>query len=188
MLTRIALGEQSFSTIRDKKCFYIDKTYFIKDWWNSNVKVTLITRPRRFGKTLTLDTVKTFFSPEFQNRPDLFRGLNVWKNKKFREIQGTIPVIFISFSAVKSVNFINARESICTLITLLYEKYNFLVSENFLNEQQKKQFLSIQPDMNDTKVAFSLMILSGYLERYYGKKPIILLDEYDTPMQEAWLK
>ena len=96
-------------------------------------------------------------------------------SKKFREIQGTIPAIFISFSAVKSVNFVNARESICTLITLLYEKYNFLVSENFLNEQQKKHFLSIQPDMSDTKFAFSLMISSGYLERYYGKNQLFFL-------------
>ena len=175
MSTRIAFGEQSFSAIRHKKCFYVDKTYFIKEWWNNAASVTLITRPRRFGKTLTLDMVKTFFSPEFYGRSDLFKGLNIWRSKKFRDIHGTIPVLFISFSSVKSINYANAREAICTLITLLYDKYKFLISENFLSEQQKRQFVSIQPDMSDTKAAFSLMILSKYLEQYYGKNQLFFL-------------
>ena len=94
MQRNVALGIQSFPKLRENNYFYIDKTHFIKEWWERGDDTTLITRPRRFGKTLMLDMVKTFFSPEYSGRSDLFKGLSIWNEKKYRELQGTIPVIF----------------------------------------------------------------------------------------------
>ena len=98
----IPTGEQCFLNLRKDNLFYVDKTKFIQDWWNRKDGVILITRPRRFGKTLMLDTVRTFFSPKFFGYHRIFEGLSIWKNENFREIQGKNPVIFISFSSVLS--------------------------------------------------------------------------------------
>ena len=98
----VAIGKQSFESIREKDNFYVDKTLFIREWWDSDDSVTLITRPRRFGKTLNMDMIKCFFSNEYKNRGDLFEGLDIWKDEKYRELQGTYPVISISFADVKA--------------------------------------------------------------------------------------
>ena len=105
MKKAIAIGAQSFEKIRQNDCFYIDKTYFIKEWFENNDDVTLITRPRRFGKTLNMDMLNCFLSNRFANRGDLFEGLSIWEDEKYRNMQGTYPVIFLSFAGVKSNNY-----------------------------------------------------------------------------------
>ena len=99
-MKKISVGNQSFETIRQKDCFYVDKTNFISEWWESDDVVTLITRPRRFGKTLNMDMIKCFFSNRYENRGNLFEGLNIWKEEKYRKLQGTYPVIFLSFADI----------------------------------------------------------------------------------------
>ena len=94
MPREIGTGVQSFSKLIEENCFFIDKTKFIKDWWTAKDEVTLITRPRRFGKTLNMSMLECFFSPEYAGRADLFEGLEVWNDEKMRELQGSQPVIF----------------------------------------------------------------------------------------------
>jgi len=183
----ISIGRQDFEKLRMRDNFYIDKTCFIKEWWESEDDVTLITRPRRFGKTLNMSMVEQFFSVEYMGRGDLFEGLSIWREEKFRVLQGSYPVLFLSFADVKAVSFEQARKRICSTIEDLYNRFDFLLESNLLNRKEKESFRRISVDMEDHMAAASLMKLSGYMSRYYGKKVILLLDEYDTPMQEAYV-
>ncbi len=187
MARTVGIGHQSFEDMIISNNFYIDKTTFIKEWWENNDIVTLITRPRRFGKTLTLNMTKCFFSVNYSGRSDLFQDLSIWKDEKYRKMQGTCPVIFLSFAGVKEISFSHTRNKICQIIKTLYNKYDFLLETDCLNDAEKKAYLEISDDMADPVASNSLNALSDYLMRYYGKKVIILLDEYDTPMQEAYV-
>lgn len=187
MTGRISIGHQDFETIRKEGYFYIDKTKFIREWWENRDSVTLLTRPRRFGKTLNLSMLEKFFSVEYAGRGELFEGLSVWEDEKYRKLQGTYPVIFLSFADVKETSFIQTRKTICRVIRMLYDKYDFLLEGDCLSESEKDSFRHVSVNMEDNEAAFSLKMLALYLSRYYGKKVIILLDEYDTPMQEAYV-
>lgn len=188
MARTVAIGQQDFETIREKGYFYIDKTRFIKEWWDSGDSVTLITRPRRFGKTLTMSMLEKFFSVNYAGREDLFEGMEIWEYSEYRKLQGTYPVIFLSFADVKETNFQDARKMICYLIEQLYSQNDFLLEGCLLNEKEKKYFRNVTADMENYVLSSSLKTLSNYLCRYYGKKVILFLDEYDTPMQEAYVK
>ena len=183
----VGVGHQDFEQMITKNNFYIDKTMFIKEWWENNDAVTLIIRPRRFGKTLNLDMTECFFSVTYSGRSDLFQNLSIWQEEKYRELQGTCPVLFLSFAGVKATSFSDARKSICQIIKNLYNKYDFLLESGHLNENEREMYHSISVNMENYLAASSLSALSDYLMRYYGKKVIILLDEYDTPMQEAYV-
>ena len=187
MARTVSIGNQDFESIREKNCFYIDKTNFIKEWWESEDAVTLIARPRRFGKTLTISMLEQFLSNRYAGRGDLFEGLSVWKYPEYQKLQGTYPVISLSFARVKEQNYITAREKICEIITNLYIKYFFLRDSEVLTDKDREYFDRISTDMRDSEATSALYQLSDYLCRYYGKKVIILLDEYDTPMQEAYV-
>ena len=187
MARTISVGRQDFETMRIKNNFYVDKTMFIKEWWEEDDDVTLITRPRRFGKTLNMSMLEKFFSAEFVGRDDLFKGLAVWEDEKYRALQGTYPVIFLTFAGIKENNFEEARRSMCRAIEEQYNKYDFLLKGDLLNENEKKFYQEVSMDMSDGTASASLRALSDYLGRYYGKRTIILLDEYDTPMQEAYV-
>ncbi len=188
MARTVAIGQQDFETIRGKGYFYIDKTKFIKEWWDSGDSVTLITRPRRFGKTLTMSMLEKFFSLNYAGRGDLFEGMEIWEYSEYRKLQGTYPVLFLSFADVKETNFHDARKMICYLIEQLYSQNDFLLEGNMLNEKERNFFRNVTADMENYVLSASLKTLSNYLYRYYGKKVIIILDEYDTPMQEAYVK
>lgn len=183
----VGIGHQDFETVRIKNNFYIDKTEFIKEWWEFDDAVTLITRPRRFGKTLNMSMLEKFFSIEYAKRDELFEGLNIWKYKEYREIQGTYPVIFLSFANVKENTYEQARESICRIIQELYNQNIFLLHTDLLTDNEKEEYKQISTRMNDSMISDSIRKMSDYLSRYYGKKTIILLDEYDTPIQEAYV-
>ena len=186
MARTVAIGHQDYETVRMNDYFYIDKTDFIRVWWNSGDMVTLITRPRRFGKTLNMSMTEKFFSVRYAGRQDLFEGMKVWEQQDLRHLQGTYPVIAMTFAGIKDTNYISARESICRVIENLYNKNDFLMKGSLLNEKEKAYYNQVKADMDDSTAAASLNNLSDYLERYYGKKVVILLDEYDTPMQEAY--
>ncbi len=187
MARTVGIGIQDFEKILTRKVFYIDKTMFIKEWWESMDDVTLITRPRRFGKTLTMSMTEHFFSVRYKNS-QLFQELKIWKEEKYRKLQGTYPVISLSFADVKETCYEDARIKICQTIVDLYNKYAFLVNEDFMEENEKLYFRSISTDMRDSEISIALKRMSNYLFRYYGKKVIILLDEYDTPVQEAYVE
>ena len=187
MARTIGIGNQDFETIRKKGYFYVDKTGFIREWWESGDSVTLIIRPRRFGKTLNMSMLEQFFSIGYANRSDLFEGLSIWQEEEYRQLQGTFPVIALSFAKVKETSYTDVRKGICQIIKNLYNQFDFLVESGVLNDSEKEAFQNISANMEDYVAADSLNALSNYLMRYYGKKVIILLDEYDTPMQEAYV-
>ncbi len=187
MARTVGIGNQDFEVIRREGYFYIDKTNFIREWWESGDSVTLITRPRRFGKTLNMSMLEKFFSVKYADRGDMFQGLAIWESEKFRKLQGTYPVLFLSFAGIKENSYAGARENICRTIEEQYNRHDFLLDGNLLNEKEKAFYRNVSADMSDSAAAVSLRSLSDFLGRYYGKRVIILLDEYDTPMQEAYV-
>ena len=187
METVVSIGKQDFSSLRENKYFYIDKTDFIKEWWEAGDDVTLITRPRRFGKTLNMSMLECFFSLKYKERSDLFEGLNIWKEEKYRELQGTYPVIFLSFADVKQGNYKDAVKKLKSILAKLYDERHYLADWEGLTPNERKHFLSVSSDMDDVTAQDALKNLCDYLSRYYQKKVLIFLDEYDTPMQEAYV-
>ena len=190
MQRKIGIGKQDFASIRENECFYIDKTDFIREWWECRDDVTLITRPRRFGKTLNMSMLNCFFSNKYSNRSDLFEELSIWNEQKYRDIQGTFPVLFLSFASVKADNISDAKKQIKSRIVSLYQDYEYLLENGQLTKSEEITFrhvLTDMADMDDVMACDSLNYMCRYLEHVYNKKVIILLDEYDTPMQEAYV-
>lgn len=183
----VDLGVQSFEKVRERNTFYIDKTGFIKEWWEKGADATLLTRPRRFGKTLNLSMTECFFSNQYAGRPELFEGLSIWEEERYRKLQGTYPVIFLSFAKVKATEYPSMEYAITKIIFEAYEKNSFLLESDVLSKNEKEFFESVKAGMNSAVAADAIHTLANFLSRYYGRKVIILLDEYDTPMQEAWL-
>ena len=187
MAQTIGIGNQDFEAIRRENYFYIDKTLFIKEWWEGGDTVTLITRPRRFGKTLTMNMTEKFFSVRYAERGDLFEGLKLWDSGKFRTLQGTYPVISLSFANVKEHSYEMARRKICQILSNLYLEYEFLLDRDMISPRGRIFFESVSENMDDMTATMAIHQLSLFLSKYYGKHVIILLDEYDTPMQEAYV-
>lgn len=187
MAKKTGIGHQNFEKIRTQDIFYVDKTDFIREWWESEDEVTVITRPRRFGKTLNMSMLECFFSIAYQERGELFEGLSIWKNEKYRKLQGSYPVIAFSFANIKDRNYETARKKICQILSNLYSQNEFLLKEGALNEKERTFFESVTAEMDDATATMAVHQLSLYLSRYYKRKVIILLDEYDTPMQEAYV-
>ena len=189
MARTVAIGIQDFASIRENGYFYVDKTDFIREWWENGDSVTLITRPRRFGKTLTLNMVERFFSVEYAGGGKIFEALDIWKNAKYRELQGTCPVISLSFAPVKgTADFRDMRRMMCRMLYEQYNHYNYLLeAEGLMDDREKEMFRAVSRDMDEDIAAMSLHMLSKLLMRHYGRKVLILLDEYDTPMQEAYV-
>lgn len=188
MARTVSIGCQDFETIRKAGYFYVDKTSFIREWWDSGDSVTLIARPRRFGKTLAMSMTEQFFSVKYAGRSDLFTGLSVWKKERYQKLQGTYPVISLSFANVKEKSYQDAVQRIFQILTDLYSKHIFLLEGNLLTEEEKIYFRSVNCRMEVVTATWALHKMSDFLSRYYGRRVIILLDEYDTPMQEAYVE
>ena len=187
MAREIATGTQDFRELREKHAFYVDKTAFIKEWWNGLDSVTLITRPRRFGKTLNMSMLEYFFSHKYAGRADLFEGLSIWKDEKFRELQGTYPVIFLSFAGVKGANYQDTVQGIKKQLVKLFSGFPEIMQYDGFDWNEKAGLAKITEEMSDVDAEYSLNLLTTLLEKYYHKKVLIFLDEYDTPLQEAYV-
>lgn len=187
MARTLGIGKQDFEKVRKENSFYVDKTKFIREWWESEDDVTLITRPRRFGKTLNMSMLEKFFSVQYAGHKDLFQGLTIWEDEKYRMLQGTYPVISLSFANVKEKSYASTVRRINQVLTNLYSANRFLMLNGDLNDKERRFFDSVDVDMDETTATMTVHQLSYYLSRYYKKKVIILLDEYDTPMQEAYV-
>ena len=172
MARTVGIGTQSFETVREKNTFYVDKTSFIKEWWENQDDVTLITRPRRFGKTLNMDMIKCFFSNKYEGRRDLFEGLDIWEDEKYRELQGTYPVIFLSFAGIKGNTFEVTQQQICIKISDIYEENRYLLDGDILSENEKKFYESVSMDMSDAVCSMALNKMCIFMHKYYGKKPL----------------
>ena len=183
----IATGSQDFEYLRKNNGFYVDKTDFIRKWWKGLDSVTLITRPRRFGKTLNMSTLNCFFSNKFENRGDLFEGLKVWEDADLRAQQGKWPVIFLSFAGIKGRTYDDTMVQMKKLLTGLYSGFPELYRYEGFENNERQSLKKICEDMSDTEAALSVNLLSSLLQKVYGKKVLIFLDEYDTPLQEAYI-
>lgn len=190
---KAGLGYQNFEEVRTQQIFYIDKTDFIREWWECADKVTLITRPRRFGKTLNMSMTECFFSNKYAGRSDLFEGLSIWEEKspdgeyRYRKLQGIFPVIFLSFANVKAATYREMIFKITKVIADLYEKNHYLLSANLLSENEYIYYKNIKIGMDAELATDAVNMMAYFMQRHYGQKVIILLDEYDTPMQDAWI-
>lgn len=131
MVREVSVGIQDFAKLRENELFYVDKSAFIKEWWDSHDDVTLITRPRRFGKTLNMSMLNCFFSNRYAGRGDLFEGLSVWEDERFRKLQGAYPVLFLSFAGVKQDTYEKTRKVINALIARQYKQYAWLKQADF---------------------------------------------------------
>ena len=188
MNLKISIGSQDFAFLREHNCFLVDKTDFIKKWWESGDAVTLITRPRRFGKTLNMSMLNCFFSQQYEHRGDLFEGLNIWSDLKYRNIQGSYPVIYLSFADVKQDCYGDTVQKIRHIIGDTYRQHRYLLDALCFTEAEKHQFTKVMNcEMDDVTAQDALKNLSYYLHHYWKKRSIFLLDEYDTPMQEAYV-
>ena len=185
----INIGGQDFAAIRENNCFYVDKTDFIREWWEAQDTVTLITRPRRFGKTLNMSMLECFFSDKYTDRGDLFAGLQIWQYPAYRALQGTQPVIFLTFADIKSSNYEDALAAVKRSISKLYSSRRYLLDSGKLTEDEKAQFRkAMEPQMPGIPVETAIRDLMEFMSRARdGEKVIVLLDEYDTPMQEAYV-
>ena len=199
MEVKHGLGYQNYEKMMRNHIFYIDKTDFIREWWDYADEVTLITRPRRFGKTLNMSTVECFFSNCYADRSDLFEGRKVWEDETLRALQGTYPVIFMTFAGAKSgcdggngedakmVRAEGMKTAVKKIIARTYRQFEDIIRSDLFSDEDRAYYASVKKDMSDETAATAISILSTYLEKFYNKKVIILLDEYDTPMQEAWV-
>ncbi len=183
----VSIGAQSFEFIRKNECFFVDKSDFIREWWENADAVTLIARPRRFGKTLNLDMLNCFFSRAYEGRGELFEGLSIWENEKYRELQGSYPVISLSFADIKGETFEETKQGIKHVLEKLYRIHRYVKDTKSMDEKDMEFFDSVSSRMPDDVAVLALKYLSDYLEAYYGQKVLILLDEYDTPLQEAYV-
>ena len=188
MKKTISIGIQGFSDLRERNCYFVDKTHFIKEWWESQDMVTLIPRPRRFGKTLNMSMLECFFSNKYANRADLFAGLSIWKEEKYRQLQGTYPVLFLSFASVKAGNLEEAKAQVKGEIARVYRENKYLIDTDIFDNRERERYDNVVVSMDDVTAQDSLRNLAEWMEKYYGKKVIIFLDEYDTPMQEAYIQ
>lgn len=185
MKKAVGLGLQDFEHVIEVKNFYIDKTRFIPEWWNNNDGVTLITRPRRFGKTLMLSTVEKFFSNRVENNAELFDGLEVSKDASMMEECGKWPVLFVSFANIKSESFENAIRQFSWIFNELALNLSFLKEK--MEQKDLELYENMTGEMDAVALSQCLHTFSRWLSKYYGKNVIILIDEYDTPMQESYV-
>ena len=159
MSRTVAIGRQDFEGIIEGNYFYVDKTHFLREWWENGDSVTLITRPRRFGKTLTMSMVERFFSVKYAGQGELFSGLNIWEDEKYRELQGTYPVINLSFAGIKGEDYEGTKVQICQVLANLYNQNAFLKSSALLTEPELEYFERASRKMEEADMVISLHML-----------------------------
>ncbi len=183
----LPIGVSDFKRAR-RDYYYVDKSLLIKDFLDKKPQVSLFTRPRRFGKTLTMDMLRTFFEKSEEDNSIYFRDLKIWGcGERYRSYQGQYPVVFLSFKDIKCSSFKESIEKIKMLISLEFIRHHELFSSPFLCEIEKNQYREIAEGSGDiVDYEMSLQLLSSYLRKHYRKECVIIIDEYDTPLEQAY--
>ena len=187
MARTVGIGIDDFETMIKDNLFYVDKTHLIKEWVDNHDKVTLIARPRRFGRTLNMSMLEYCFCNQYGKQEAICSKLNIWKEEGYRELAGKYPVISLSFANVKDDNYEDAVSSICEIFKRLYNKHAFLLDSKKLTDPEREHVKKMLGNVTRKDVKSALNLLSEYLFKHFEKKVLIFLDEYDTPMQEAYL-
>ena len=186
-MQKLPIGLSDFKELRRRGYYFVDKSELISEIINENNKVLLIPRPRRFGKTLNLSMLKYFFDVN-EDAKDLFKGLKIENLPEF-ELQGKYPVIFLTFKDLKEPDFNSFLNQLSELIADLYKIHQDKLLNSELDQRDKNKINAILSEKKDyTLLQNSLKNLSRYLSQAYQVNPIILLDEYDTPIHAGWLK
>ena len=183
------VGIEDFKELVQNEYYFVDKTRFLKELLDSKGKITLITRPRRFGKTLALSMLQYFFTMEHaeENR-NLFKGLDIERaGTRYMKEQGTRPVVFLTLKEVQAGKFSGILAKLSEVLRQLYGQSEYLKESCFLSEEDKEYFFGVlRETCSAEKLQFALANLMKMLEQHHGKKPILLLDEYDAPILSAW--
>ena len=184
MQKKLPIGIENFEDMIKENYYYVDKTGLIKQLLNEHGLVNLFTRPRRFGKSLNMSMLKYFF--EIGNDQSIFEDLEISKDKELcNQYQGKFPVISVSLKGAKAGNYEDAKDMMKYIVAAEARRLYDRMSEDKMNEKQQMRSL-MSDDMKDTELMTALWILSSILKEYYGKKVIILIDEYDVPLDKAF--
>ena len=187
-MKRIPIGISDFKTLIDENYLFVDKSLLIKEFWESDGQTILVPRPRRFGKTLNMSMIRYFFENSNEDNSCLFKGLNIEKHKDIMELQGKCPVIYLSFKDEKHSSFEYLKAGLRNTLGKLYQDHKYCLNTDKIDNIDKKYYNSIinkEADIIDLSNA--LKKLSEYVYRYYDKKVIILIDEYDVPIQSSYV-
>ncbi len=182
----VPIGISDFKTIKSGNYYYVDKTMLIKDIFESGISV-LVTRPRRFGKTLNLSMLHYYLSLD-GNNSELFADTEIWKHERYRDLQGQFPVIFITFKDISQPTYEEMFDVIVATIGAAFRKFSYLLESDILDVFEKDKFNRIsadQPQLVDLRT--SLDFLVEILHKFHKKKVVVLLDEYDVPLQNAYM-
>ncbi len=192
---KIPIGIEDYREMIDKNFYYVDKTLLIKELLDNETKVFLLTRPRRFGKTLGLSMIRTFFEDERDVNGDKIDNLSYFNGKKIMDAgeeytshAGKYPVMKFSLKSAKQRDFDTAYSCLAGEIAKEYRRHAYILKSEVLTEDEKKDYYLVMNNRAEYKqYVTALMTLSEYLERYHGKQVIVLIDEYDVPLENAWL-
>ncbi|MBN1050092.1 AAA family ATPase, partial [Clostridium botulinum] len=190
MKKSIQVGTSDFREIIKENYYFVDKSLLIKEFLENSAKVILTPRPRRFGKTLNMSMLKYFFDIENKDEnKDLFKGLEIENEEEIMKMQGAYPVIFLTFKNEKHLSFENLQEGLKSVMYNIYMDHYYLLESEKLSQFDKERFKEIL-DRKGSIVEFSeaLSNLMRYLNNHYNKKVIVLIDEYDVPIQESYLR
>ena len=189
-MKKIGIGESDFKGLRIRDNYYIDKTMYIKDIIDNESRVILITRPRRFGKTLNMSTLKYYFDCTKKDSKSLFEGLKILdQEEKYTSKLGYYPVIYITLKDVQDVNYNNMLLDMKTAVIDMYQEHRYLLDSDKIYPEEKARITDILFAREDeVTLKNSVKELSKYLNRYYDKPVILLVDEYDVPIQNAYVQ
>ena len=157
---KLPIGIENFAEVRKSGFYFVDKTKLIEELLTQWGQANLFTRPRRFGKTLNMSMVEQFFSVKYADGGRNFQGLSIWQHEKYRSLQGTYPVISLSFASVKEKDYRETRRKICQILVNVYNQYDFLLEADCLTEKEKEFFRSVSIDMGETEATMALNQLS----------------------------
>jgi hypothetical protein len=188
-MKKIPIGTSDFKEIINGNYYYVDKSLFIKEMIEDGSKVLLLPRPRRFGKTLNMSMLRYFYEKTEEEHSYLFKNLKINQHKEIMDMQGKYPVIYITFKDIKYADWENCFESLKYLIKEEYSRHKYLLEGKVLEEYEKEEFIRVlKGEAKDVVYLQGLKILSKYLYRYHQQKAVILIDEYDVPIQTGYIK
>ena len=186
----IGIGTSDFKKLRRNKCYYIDKSIYIKDIIDNKSEIVLVTRPRRFGKTLNMNMLKYYFDCNSKDSKELFEGLKIMEqDEKYTSKLGAYPCLYLTLKDVNDSNFENMISDFKMAIMEMYREHRYLLDSEKIYEEEKARILDILYTREDeVALKTSVRELSGYLYRYYDKPVMLFIDEYDVPIQTAYVK
>jgi len=194
-MKKVSIGTSDFKQLRDEDLYYVDKSMFIKEILEDTNRVILLPRPRRFGKTLNMTMLRYFLEKPLEDKkelfPDnryLFKGLAIEQEKDMMTYQGKYPVVYLTFKGVKSQDYISAYKNLVILISQEYKRHNYLLQSACLDKTARREYEEICEKRAEVVVyENSIKNLTEYLERYHKEKVVVIIDEYDTPVHEAYV-